>query len=128
MRQNSGGGPPTPALEPWERQPGESEKRWSAFVAYRDQPAGQRSLRGLARQLGRGGRLLQQWSSEDGWQRRVAAWDRHSQRVHQRAVERELDRLGERHANVLAAVVHVLQAPVQQFLQRMADARAAGDD
>lgn len=75
--------PPEPAApvdsprvpEPWERQPGETEKQWVAFIAYRDQTPGDRSLRLLAGDRPGKTREIERWSSKHRWVARVNAWD-----------------------------------------------------
>jgi hypothetical protein len=68
---------------PWERQPGEPEKAFAAFAAYRDLGP-KRSLDAVGRQLYGGtqtGRKrdatgrLQEWSRTWQWVERAAAWD-----------------------------------------------------
>ena len=64
-------------MELWERQDKESNARWEAFKAYRDMPAGKRSLNAVANALGKKKRNLEVWSSEDKWQARCEAYDRY---------------------------------------------------
>jgi hypothetical protein len=113
---------PPAYLEPWEKQPGESRSRYEAFLVYRDQPAhGQlrRSLERAAHACGKSPSTLEQWSREDHWRERVSAWDRHLQAVKDAAKVRELERIGERQAQQLAAATASLQAPIVGLLQRI---------
>ena len=67
--------PPLTPEHPWERQPGERDGAWSAFVAYRDMPPGERTIRKAAAATGRQkpgcGALCSVWD----WVARVAAYD-----------------------------------------------------
>lgn len=60
---------------PWERQPGESVKAFTAFLAYRDLGPDARSLRELCKVLGKGRTMPNRWSMRWHWGQRVAAWD-----------------------------------------------------
>ncbi len=76
----SGGGSATIRLMhssfpvPWDRLPGESQPAYKAFLAYRD-AGGCRSVRSLARQVGKSRSLLFRWSSRHRWTARAQAWD-----------------------------------------------------
>jgi hypothetical protein len=88
----------------WERQPGEPDKAFAAFVAYRD--AGRaRSLDAVGRlvhgaQTGRKrgstGRV-RAWSSRWRWVERAQAYDLHLDRLARGAREEEVRRLQEKH-------------------------------
>jgi hypothetical protein len=58
---------------PWEADPAWHPARREGFVAYRDMP--DRSIRAVARALGKSSTLVGRWSSKDGWPDRVAAWE-----------------------------------------------------
>jgi hypothetical protein len=59
---------------PWDRLDGESPPAFEAFVAYRG--AGHdRSVRKLARQIGKSPSLLFRWCSRHEWASRTQAWD-----------------------------------------------------
>lgn len=109
-------------LEPWEKQPGESRERYEAFLVYRDQPAqGQlrRSLERAAHSVGKAPGTLENWSREDHWRERVGAWDRHLQAVKDAAKVRELENIGVRQAQQLAAATFALAAPITSLLNRI---------
>lgn len=63
-------------LKPWDRQPRESEKAFSAFMAYL-QMEGQRSLRKLAGKLGRSDAAISNLSARHHWRDRIDAWNSH---------------------------------------------------
>lgn len=69
--------------EPWNRQPCDTEHRWRAFLAYRDQRP-PRTYPGAARALadattGKPYHMatLALWGQQDAWPERCAAYDRH---------------------------------------------------
>lgn len=64
----------TDDIRPWDRQPGESAKAYTAFITYRDQ-GDDRSVLSVARELDKSGTLIGRWSSTHNWVSRVAAWD-----------------------------------------------------
>lgn len=70
----------------FERQRGEGEKAWSAFVEYLELGR-DRSLAKLAHELGRKPsykRHLERWSSAHNWVARAAAWDEHQRQERRR--------------------------------------------
>ena len=60
--------------KPWERQKGESDKAYEAFVTYRDMGT-DRSIRAVARKLGKSRTQSGKWSSGWEWTERVRAYD-----------------------------------------------------
>lgn len=67
-------------VQPWDRQPGETDKAWQAFVPYRDLPSGKRSIKVACDAIGGTAgkyRQMELWSSKNQWVARVAAWDAH---------------------------------------------------
>lgn len=70
----------------WERQPGETDKAFQAFVLYRD--AGpMRSVTNIGLALDKSRTLIGRWSSDWGWVERASAWDDEADRL---ARERDL--------------------------------------
>ena len=61
--------------ELWERQYGESRQAYAAFKEYRDLPPHQRTLAKAAEKYGRSVRLIERWSGQWQWMKRVAAFD-----------------------------------------------------
>ena len=64
--------------ETWERQPGEPQKEWEAFLLFRDMP--NRSLAAVAETLGKSYRLMGRWSQRYDWNTRAADYDNELQR------------------------------------------------
>lgn len=75
--------------EPGGRLPGEPDRAWSAFTAYRDLDPAVRSLSRSRSEAGPGSALseLKRWSSRWRWRERVAAWDEHADAARRRAAE-----------------------------------------
>lgn len=85
------------ALLPWERQPGESGKAYTAFCIYRDLGR-ERTLIQTSQQVGKYRSLIDRWSAMGKWKDRALAWDAHIDRKVQAATEREKIKMVERHA------------------------------
>lgn len=103
------GGPPDRVtdVEPWERQPMESQVGWEAFRVYRDldPPRYMRRVKehfdaiGRVRTMDAYRRLSHRWR----WRERVAAYDLHMDRVRQKAREDEVRAMEQRHARIAMA-------------------------
>lgn len=89
--------------EPWERQQGESTKRFEAFQRYRDMS--NRSISQVARDLSKSRQLIQRWAGENNWHERVAAWDAEQDRIARLAQTDEIKRMRKRHADLASAML-----------------------
>jgi hypothetical protein len=67
-------------LEPWERQPAESDPAWAAFLVYRDLPPSERSISRVVSDTGKARSLIAGWCSKWNWKDRAAQYDRHKDR------------------------------------------------
>lgn len=114
----------TATREPWERQPKETDPAWVAFVVYRDQETGERSLREAARTLNKSLTVIGGWSKRWSWVDRVAAWDNEQDRLHRQSLvrRRRLARL--RHLRIASQALEL----VEQQLTAMTARVAAGGD
>lgn len=85
--------------EPWERQEhvGESLKAFEAFALYRDQGS-KRSTARVARELGKSKGLMDRWSSNWQWVRRVEEFEKNEERLYQAARHEQRRKMAERHA------------------------------
>ena len=85
----------------WERMPGESDKAFAKFCAYRDMGAG-RSLSRLCQlhpgDKGWGRRAVEDLCSRWRWVSRAAAWDDEQDRAHSEAQRRATVEMAERQA------------------------------
>ncbi len=95
--------------QPWERQPAESEKAYSAFRYYRDMPAKDRSIRnGVKAYYGSDSvakvNQWMRWSGQFGWQDRVRAWEEEQDRVAREAKLQAIKDMNERHLQAARAM------------------------
>jgi len=115
------------APEPWERQPGETDRQFYAFTVYRDQPltGGRRSLAGVTKVLQRTSSWrVERWSVQNQWVPRALAWDDEQDRVWRASVLREKHRIAQKHARLAAS----LQARALEGLAQLdTSAMSAGD-
>ncbi|MGW2320098.1 hypothetical protein [Streptomyces sp. NPDC001680] len=102
------------AVEPWERQSGESVQAFEAFGVYRVLgPA--RSVTKVARELDKSRTLVGRWSRQFAWVMRAAAYDREQDRLflaEQAQARRDLAR---RHAKLAQAVQSKAVARLQML-------------
>lgn len=85
--------------DPWERQLNESPQAFEAFAAYRDMGAA-RSTAKVSRALSKSKALMDRWSSEHDWVKRVAAWDAEKDRVARETQLKDIIAMRERHASI----------------------------
>ena len=99
---------PGDGRQPWERQPGESDRAWAAFQAYRDMGAGNRSFNKTYQKRyskpshAEAPQFFRNWAREHRWFERATAWDRHLDDVNRQAQEDEARKWRERRRNLLA--------------------------
>lgn len=101
----------TPALRPYDIQPGESAKAYEAFAVYRDMGTG-RSLAEAGRKLGKNTTTIEQWSVRHRWTDRVRAFDEDTAR---RATTKSLND----HASVRARQARHARVFQARAVQRM---------
>lgn len=85
--------------EPWERQLNESTPAFEAFAVYRDMGAS-RSLAKVSRHVCKSKALMERWSVEHDWVKRVAAWDAEKDRVARQKQLDDIVSMRERHAAI----------------------------
>ena len=69
---------------PWERQKGESEKAFAAFVIYRDLGE-KRTITGVAQRLSRSRQWINEWKDKWQWKERATLYDQEMQREARKA-------------------------------------------
>lgn len=110
--------------DPWERQEGEGDERFEAFVMYRDL-GHERTIRRVATELDKSRTLIGRWSSEDGWIGRVAAWEAFRDKVRREAHLDEVREMSKRQAQHAQAIQQLMiSGPVQALLEKMNDGTA----
>jgi hypothetical protein len=112
-------------LDPWERQPNESEAAWLAFVAYRDLEGG-RSLKRAAAKLGKGTRALERFSSDWKWSQRCGAYDRWLDAQRRKELAEKNQKVVERQREHLGKAAQALVEPVEAFLRKVQEKYAEG--
>jgi hypothetical protein len=96
----------------YERQPGESARAFAAFQAYRDLPAGTRSVAKAAATIGKSPKTLYGWSQQQDWELRAATWDSEQDKV---ACQAQLDAIretNERQVRVARAILTEIEAAI----------------
>lgn len=116
--------------QPWIRQPCDTEKRWSAFLAYRDQvpprtiDGAREAIEAVTGHLYTA-RLFELYSREGGWPDRCADFDAYidSQRVQvmQDVLAEDARAVANRHASVARDAIEVAHSVVRQWLGTIAD-------
>jgi len=115
---------------PWSRQPFDTERRWRAFVTYRELPP-PRSIRRCSEALADPAtgkpfdvRTLEQWSGENAWPERCLEYDRHldAERVKATAsiLAEDARTTAAFHAELLRKLQLAAAAKAEQYLDRIA--------
>lgn len=106
-------------LEPWNKMPAETAKAYAAFLAYRNIPPRDRSLRkAVIQHYGKDDsvklRQFQQWSSKFMWVDRADGWDQHVARTADEDLLKKIKAANE---------IHVASARglLQKALERLKD-------
>jgi hypothetical protein len=94
------------------RRPGESPRAFASFTAYRDLPAGTRSVAKAAEVLGKSVNTLHRWSREHDWVDRAAAWDGEQDRVGRQARLDAIREANERHVRMARAMLSEVEAAI----------------
>lgn len=83
----------------WERQIGESEQAWEAFLTFRDMGS-KRSVHGVCEALSKSRPLISRWKARWYWEDRCRAYDNELQRQAFRDAVKERKKMNERHINL----------------------------
>lgn len=78
----------------WERQPGETDKAFEAWVCYRDKNPQDRSYRTVAATLKKSETLIARWAGINHWQDRISAWQDF---LDEKAVEARVEAIKQMH-------------------------------
>ncbi|MET8609789.1 hypothetical protein [Streptomyces misionensis] len=109
-----------PTLDPWERQPGETPKRHSRFLAFRDLGL-TRTLAKASDQLALSYSHVRALAAEFRWQDRAAAWDAHQQRQYTAELEEERRRAAREDVKVLRIMTGMIGQALPHVQQQAAD-------
>lgn len=131
--------PQAPSAEPWEQMTGETVQQYEKFCAYRDMryiaPSGtgdlprldftrERSIRGLARQLGLSRKTLEPLSARFQWVERCEAYDLYILSRLKEKGEAEILKMHENHAAIAA---QMLKKAMRRLLTMQEEEIAASD-
>ena len=97
---------------PWDRQENESAKAFEAFCEYRNMGI-QRSVRKVARELGKSETLMARWSTNYDWVERAAAWDDEQDRIVRLAQIEDIKKMRKRHAELATDMLVKAAAALQ---------------
>lgn len=103
---------------PWERQPDETRPAFDAFAKYRDM-GNERSLGRVAKELGKSAGLIERWSRERDWQRRVTLYDDDLDRCRREASAEAIEQMADRQARDLSNIADVVGAPARELARRL---------
>lgn len=120
----------TVARKPFDPDPAWSVECKTAFTMYRDLGS-ERSLRATQEKLGRPSgyqRTLEEWSRQQGWVERVAAFDAHLDRVRVESAREQIERVTSGHAAALEAAIKVISRPILKLAERIEDGDLTDDD
>ncbi len=94
----------------WGKQPRETALSFAYFQKYRNMPAAERTLRRVAKELGRNETLIQDRAKRWRWAERVDLWDAHLEEVAVKSQEDAVREMNERHATLaVEGLTRVLQ-------------------
>lgn len=109
--------------KPWERQKGEGEKAFEAFVIYRDMGE-DRTISAVVKRLGKSRSLIDRWKDRWDWHERVRAYDNELEREARAKAVKERKAMTERHINIAT----LLQRKALEALKTLdAEAMSAKD-
>jgi hypothetical protein len=108
---------PASPPEPWERQADETRPAFEAFAMYRDMGS-DRTLRRVAKQTRKSEGLIERWSRERGWQRRVTLYDDMVDRRRSESAIQAIEQMSDRQARDLATIADSLAEPARELARR----------
>ena len=86
-------------IAPWERQPGETEKAYEAFLIFKNLGPG-RTVKEVSEKLRKSYDLFRRWKKRYDWDSRVEAYDRENERKEQIATQQARKKMIERHIKI----------------------------
>ena len=104
--------------KPWDRQDGETDAGFRAFVVYRDMGA-ERSLRKAAELHGCSQQALGRFSKRWAWVERSGQWDRKVDQHRTRAVLSEVERMHHRHTRLAMRLQDVAGMELERLERRL---------
>jgi len=94
----------TTAINPWERQPKETDVAFEAFAVYRDMGP-ERSVSKVAKKCSKNASLLNRWSSTHSWVSRSAAFDNEVDRRMREDLIKGVTTMRKKHVDIANAMI-----------------------
>lgn len=113
-------------LKPTDPQPAEPGTSFAGFVLYREMPPGQRSIREVARRLGKSESLIERYSSRWKWVERARAWDREQDRLSSQARAKAAADWVDRHSEEGRKLQLFAMAALNKYIDRDSEGRIIG--
>ena len=113
-------------LEPSDPQPGESGTSFAGFVLYREMHPDRRSLREVARRLGKTSSLIDRYSSRWNWVARARTWDKEQARLTSRRRAEVVTEWIDRQAEDGRRLQVFGMAALERYIDRDADGLIVG--
>ncbi|MEU5497957.1 hypothetical protein [Streptomyces griseofuscus] len=107
-----------PTLDPWERQPGETPKRHSRFLVFRDLGL-TRTLAKASDQLALSYSHVRALAAQYRWQDRAAAWDAHQQQQYTAEMEEERRKSARDDAKILRIMTGMVGQALPHIQQQV---------
>lgn len=105
--------------EPWERQTGEPDAAYGAFLVWRDSQPSARTQGRVAEATGATAGKVKAWRENFLWDRRVQAFDRWQDTVRLEARNKAQEELQKRHAALAKNHLQALAAPMGELARRI---------
>ena len=103
-----------PPAEPWERQPKETDPAWQGFKTYRDMGE-DRSLAKVGRTLGKSKTLMETWSSNHKWRKRIDALESHKAKIEEHERQKAIRAQAQREIKAGIGMQALGQAQLQRY-------------
>lgn len=106
-------------VKAWEQQPRETVRAYAAFVAYRDLPPDDRTIRAAAEKHNKSASQMANWSRRWQWRKRVRAYDLHLDLLVRKDNELRAKEAKERHLNLAKLMQAVGGKALRHALDRL---------
>jgi hypothetical protein len=103
-------------IEIWERQPGETDREWQVWLAYRDAyPATKPSYRLVAEQLGTTINVVKKVGQRWGFAARLQAWAKYCDELTLKARQEQIVAMNEKHISMAEKINQKLQTAIDNI-------------
>lgn len=112
---------PADYVEPWSRLEEENDRAWELFRYFRELGIGRTIADTAAHFEISVGYLHNKFTARFDWRMRVAAWDRHCDRVYRLDLQDQVREMAKRHANQIVGSLEALSIPFMALRKKMED-------